>query len=77
MGRRADGEFVFNQARVHIDEELLRQVYAEIDQLEKTEIEVTVFRKYTDLYRPLIMAGMLILIIGWSVKFLILQVWPD
>jgi Ca-activated chloride channel family protein len=97
VGRRPDGEFVFNMARVQIDEallkrmssetggvyfrattaELLRQVYAEIDQLEKTELEITVFRKYTDLYRPFTIAGIAFLFLGWTLKHMILRVWPD
>ena len=45
------------------DEAMLNSIYDEIDQLEKTEMEVNVFKRYKDIFRiPLILAfGLLLL----------------
>lgn len=39
------------------DRKSLEQIYDEIDRLEKTEIEVTAFRRYSELYRYFLWAG--------------------
>ncbi len=45
-----------------ISAEALQQVYDEIDQLEKTEVEITVYKRYTELYYRPLMVGMMILL---------------
>lgn len=51
--------------------ESLQRIYEEIDRLEKTEIEVTAFRRYSEEYYKWLMAGMiglgLYLLLGWTV----------
>jgi len=45
------------------DEQSLRLIYEQIDQMEKREIEVEVIRNYRELYRPWIMAGLLLFVL--------------
>ena len=78
QGKRSDGTYVYDYARVMINEQLLQQiaqttggkyfratseqalelVYNEIDQLEKTEREVTTFKRYSDEYGIFIKWGL-------------------
>ncbi|MEP6794793.1 MAG: VWA domain-containing protein [Saprospiraceae bacterium] len=41
--------------------EALQQVYAEIDQLEKTQVEITVFKRYQELYHVPLIFGLVLL----------------
>ncbi len=45
--------------------ETLQQIYAEIDQLEKTEIDVTVYRRYSEYFH---------VFVGWGLLFLVLEI---
>lgn len=42
--------------------EALRQIYAEIDQLEKTEVEVTKFQRYREMFPWPVLAGLVVLL---------------
>jgi len=48
-----------------IDRQSLEQIYAEIDRLEKTEIEVNVYKRYKDEYRLFLFAGGILFLIWW------------
>lgn len=85
VSRRADGRYIFDLARVEIDEELLtklseltggqyfratdeeslQNIYNEIDKLEKTEMEVNVFKRYSEEYRLFLYIGLCLLLIEW------------
>ena len=54
----------------------LKAIYNTIDQLEKTEIETTVFKRYTDLFRNLIIVGILLLLLFIIMHYKILQILP-
>ncbi len=58
------------------NEELLERIYEEINQLEKTEIEVNVFNRYTEKFRLFLMIGFLLLGFEWLLKYLVLRVIP-
>lgn len=78
QGKRSDGSYVFDYARVMINEPLLQTIakttggkyfralseqgletiYNEIDQLEKTEREITSFKRYHDQYGGLLAYGL-------------------
>ena len=47
-----------------LDRKGLEEIYAEIDRLEKTKIEITVFKRYQDFFHIFIMIG-LAFILGW------------
>jgi Ca-activated chloride channel family protein len=44
-----------------VSAEALQQVYNEIDQLEKTEVEITVYKRYQELYYWPLVAGLMLL----------------
>lgn len=52
IAQRTAGEFFRAE-----DPEALRQIFARIDQLEKSEIKVFTYRRYRDLYRPFLLAA--------------------
>jgi Ca-activated chloride channel family protein len=45
------------------DNRTLKQIYAEIDQLEKTRVEVKAYRSYTELFYGWVAAGLLLLVV--------------
>lgn len=51
-----------------IDRSSLENIYAEIDRLEKSEIEVNVFKRYKDEYRKFLVFGMGLLLLYWLLK---------
>ncbi len=48
-----------------IDRESLENIYSEIDILEKTEIEVNVYKRYKDEFRTFLYSGLFLLLLGW------------
>lgn len=56
--------------------EALKQVYDEIDQLEKTEVEITVYKRYQELYYWPLLAGVAILLIVFLLRSTILRALP-
>ncbi len=58
------------------DEETLKNIYDQIDQLEKTEIEVNVFRRYSEEYRIFFVLGLILLLSEIILKFSILRTIP-
>lgn len=54
--------------------ESLESIYAEIDELEKTEIDVSYFSKYTEEFLPLALAALIILFLEIVIRFLWLRV---
>lgn len=58
------------------NEQMLRQVYETIDQLEKTEIETTVYKKYKQWFRPLVVFS-ICLLIGAYLFSMIINTFPD
>lgn len=59
-----------------LNESGLRSIYDEIDQLEKTEMDVTVFKRYKDLYRKLAWAGLALLLIEFLLGNTLLKTLP-
>lgn len=45
--------------------EALRNIYDEIDKLEKTKIEVTSFKRYKEAFRVFAVAGLILLLLEW------------
>jgi Ca-activated chloride channel family protein len=45
------------------DNRTLKQIYAEIDQLERTRVEVKAYRSYTELFYGWVAAGLLLLVV--------------
>lgn len=57
-------------------EERLQRVYDEIDRLEKTEVEVTVFKRYEELYYWPLIAGFILLTLVFVARTTILRSLP-
>ena len=58
------------------NEESLQSIYEEIDRLEKTEIEVSVFKRYSEEFRIFLFIGLLCIILEWLLKNTILRSMP-
>ncbi len=58
------------------NEQALQQIYDEIDRLEKTEIEVSVFKRYNEEFRRFLLIGLILLGIEWLLKNTLLRTIP-
>ena len=96
QGKRSDGSYVFDYARVMINEELLNQiaqitggkyyratseqslemVYNEIDQLEKTERDVTKFKRYSDEFPWFLRIGLVLFLLHLILSVTVLRTYP-
>jgi len=96
QGKRSDGSYVFDYARVMINEELLNQiaeitggkyfratseeslerVYDEIDQLEKTERDVTTFKRYSDEFPWFLRIGLVLFLLHLVLNVTVLRTYP-
>ena len=56
-----------------VDRKSLEDIYSEIDRLEKTEIEVTVFKRYSELFRWFLYSGLLLLLVYLMLRFSIFR----
>jgi len=59
-----------------VDEQSLEQIYASIDQLEKTKIEVTSFKRYSEEYHHFAFWGILFLLIEVLLRYTVLRAIP-
>jgi Ca-activated chloride channel family protein len=89
ISRRSDGRYIFGLARVEIDEELLKQIadmatnerslekiYAEIDRLEKREIEVTSVKRYSEEFYRFIWLAVELLVMEMLLLYTLLRSIP-
>ena len=58
------------------DNQGLKDIYAEIDKLEKSRIEVTALRRYTEKFFPFAIAAALLLFLEFLLRFTILRKFP-
>ncbi len=58
------------------DEAMLNSIYDEIDQLEKTEMEVNVFKRYKDIFRVPLMLAFGLLLLEFILRQTILRTLP-
>ncbi len=58
------------------DTEELQSIYDYIDDLEKTEIETTVFKRYQEEFGRFLLAGLLLLFIELALRYTVLRVVP-
>jgi Ca-activated chloride channel homolog len=56
--------------------EKLKAIYTEIDQLEKSKVEITSYRKYTDKYLPFGIAGLILLALEFVLRTTVLKFFP-
>jgi len=94
VNRRSNGEYIYRNAKVQIDERLLQEIssstggryyrakdrnqleaiYTEIDRLEKTEIEVNVFKRYQDEFRYFLLIGLGLLLFELLLRKTVLNI---
>ena len=58
------------------DEISLQQIYDEIDLLEKTEMEVTAFKRYSDEYRPFLIIGLGLFLLDFFLRLTVFKTIP-
>lgn len=58
------------------DKEGLQQVYKQIDQLEKSKIDVTSYKRYRELFLPFVLAALGFLFLEMLLKFLVFKKFP-
>jgi Ca-activated chloride channel family protein len=56
--------------------EKLKEIYKEIDQLEKTKIEVRYIKRYSEEYRPFLIFALILLGFEWILRMTILRILP-
>lgn len=59
-----------------ISEESLQEVYNEIDRLEKTEVEITVYKRYVELYYWPLIAGFTLLLVLFLLRSTLVRTLP-
>jgi Ca-activated chloride channel family protein len=59
-----------------VSEESLQEVYNEIDRLEKTEVEITVYKRYQELYYWPLIAGFIILSLLFLLRATLVRTLP-
>jgi Ca-activated chloride channel homolog len=57
--------------------EELKMIYKDIDLLEKTKIEVKVFKRYSEEYRPFAILGLLCFLLQWLLYYIYLKPLPN
>lgn len=58
------------------DETSLQEIYSEIDQLEKTEMEITTFKRYSEEYRPFLFLGGFLFLLEVILRMSIFKTLP-
>ena len=58
------------------DEVSLEKIYAEIDLLEKTEMEISVFKRYSEEFRTFLIIGFILLTMEWLLRNSLLKSIP-
>ena len=59
-----------------VSEESLQEVYNEIDRLEKTEVEIIVYKRYQELYYWPLVAGFLLLSLLFLLRSTLVRTLP-
>lgn len=58
------------------DNESLKGIYSEIDQLEKSKVEVTTFRRYTERFHPFAIAAAALLLLEMALRYTLFRKFP-
>jgi len=54
----------------------LKEIYSDIDKLEKTRIDVTEFRKKTEEFYPIVLVALILLVLDFTLRFTVLKTLP-
>ena len=55
----------------------LQRIYAKIDELEKTEMEISIIRREKEYFRYSLAAGLGLLLLFLFIKYQLIRLWPD
>jgi len=58
------------------NQQALEEIYAQIDVLEKTEIEVTTFKRFSEEFRKFLLLAFIFLGLEWFLKYLVIRAIP-
>jgi Ca-activated chloride channel family protein len=58
------------------DNESLVKIYSEIDNLEKSKIEITALRRFTEKFLPLVLAAIVFLFLEWALRLTLFKKFP-
>jgi Ca-activated chloride channel family protein len=58
------------------DKEALKNTYQQIDELEKSKVEVTVYRRYEERFFPFVLAALIFLFIEVFIRFVLFRKFP-
>jgi Ca-activated chloride channel family protein len=58
------------------DNQSLQSIYASIDRLEKSKVEITTFRRFTEKFYPFIFAAMALLLLEIILRFTLFKKFP-
>lgn len=58
------------------DKSALEKIYASINQLEKSKVEITTYNRFTDKYLPWLMAGLSLLLIEIVLRYTVFRKFP-
>lgn len=58
------------------DNKSLQNIYAEIDHLEKSKVEITTFHRFTEKFYPFIFAAMALMLLEITLRFTLLKKFP-
>jgi Ca-activated chloride channel homolog len=58
------------------DNQSLQSIYASIDQLEKSKVEITTFHRFTEKFYPFIFAAMALMLLEFILRFTIFKKFP-
>lgn len=71
IAEQTDGEY-FRATSV----ESLERIYSQIDQLEKSKVEVTVMKRYSEAFHPFVFWGLLLLVLEALLRYTVLRTIP-
>ena len=56
--------------------ESLERIYSQIDELEKSKVEITVMKKYSEAFHPFVLCGLLLLVVEALLRYTFLRTIP-
>ncbi|WP_153799369.1 vWA domain-containing protein [Foetidibacter luteolus] len=59
-----------------LDRDALEKIYASINQLEKSQVEITSYNRFTDEYLPLLLAGLALLLLEIVLRYTVFRKFP-
>jgi len=58
------------------DKDALRNIYGQIDKMEKSKIEITSFKRYKEKFLPFVLTALALLLFEWLLRFSVFRRFP-